>query len=170
MARSLKVQVGSSENMHYHEDEDCYVCADGRKLELRRENTTQNSFGQYETTAYYRCDDCSDCTFRNVCSKAADGKVKELTIKPEFREHRATSLQNISTERGILLRMNRSIQVEGAFGVLKADYKFRRFLLRGRVKISTELHLLALAYDLKKLWAKWMGNRLQTHLFAPLKA
>ena len=168
--KRFKAQVGRSENMQYHEDEDCYVCAAGRKLELRRENTTKNSFGQYETTAYYRCDDCSGCTFRNICSKAADEKAKELQIKPEFREHRAKSLQNISTERGIRLRMNRSIQVEGAFGVLKADYKFRRFLLRGRVKISTELHLLALAYDLKKLWAKLMGNRLQTHLFAPLKA
>jgi len=169
-SKQYKAQVGRSENMQYLEDEDSYVCAAGRKLKLRRESTTKNSFGQYETTAYYRCDDCSGCAFRNVCSKASDGKTKELQIKPEFREHRATSLQNISTERGIILRMNRSIQVEGAFGVLKADYKFRRFLLRSRVKISTELHLLALAYDLKKLWAKLMGNRLQTHLFARLKA
>lgn len=168
--KQYKAQVGRVENMQYLASEDCYVCAAGRKLELRRENTTKNSFGQYETTAYYRCDDCSGCTFRNVCSKAADGKRKELTVKPEFREHRAVSLQNISTERGILLRMNRSIQVEGAFGVLKADYKFRRFLLRGRVKISTELYLLALAYDLKKLWSKLISNRLQSHLFAPLKA
>ena len=37
-----------------------------------------------------------------------------------------------STDKGILLRMNRSIQVEGAFGVLKQDYGFGRFLTRGR--------------------------------------
>ena len=30
--------------------------------------------------------------------------------------------------------MNRSIQAEGAFGVLKNAYKFQRFLLRGKQK------------------------------------
>lgn len=38
------------------------------------------------------------------------------------------TFENILTERGILLRVNRSIQVEGAFGVLKSDYKFSHFL------------------------------------------
>ena len=31
---------------------------------------------------------------------------------------------------GILLRMNRSIQAEGTFGIIKQDYGFRQFLLR----------------------------------------
>jgi len=43
----------------------------------------------------------------------------------------------INTDEGILLRVNRSIQVEGAFGVLKQDMSFRRFLLRGQVKVQT---------------------------------
>ena len=41
-----------------------------------------------------------------------------------------------STDKGILLRMNRSIQVEGAFGVLKQDYGFGRFLTRGKAHIK----------------------------------
>ena len=40
---------------------------------------------------------------------------------------RTESLKNIQSEEGILLRKNRSIQVEGAFGVLKQDYGFRKF-------------------------------------------
>ena len=64
-----------------------------------------------------------------------------------------------------MLRVNRSIQVEGAFGILKNDRKFKRFLTRGRTNISTELYLLCLAFDLKKLWAKCNADRLQTHLF-----
>ncbi len=35
--------------------------------------------------------------------------------------------------------MNRSIQVEGAFGVLKNDYEFQRFLLRGKTKVKLEI-------------------------------
>lgn len=42
-----------------------------------------------------------------------------------------------STDKGILLRMNRSIQVEGAFSVLKQDYGFGRFLTRGKPSNET---------------------------------
>ena len=40
---------------------------------------------------------------------------------------REESLQNIQSEEGILLRKNRSIQVEGDFGVLKQDYSSKNF-------------------------------------------
>ena len=46
--------------------------------------------------------------------------------------------------------MNRSIQVEGAFGVLKQDYGFRRFLSRGKNNIKTEFALLSFAYNIQK--------------------
>ena len=48
-----------------------------------------------------------------------------------FADFRNKSIENITTSKGVELRMNRSIQVEGAFGVLKQDYGFRRFLTRG---------------------------------------
>jgi hypothetical protein len=59
--------------------------------------------------------------------------------------------------------------VEGAFGVLKSDRKFKRFLIRGRTNISTELYLLCLAFDLKKLWEKCNAGRRQTHLVSVKK-
>lgn len=66
------------------------------------------------------------------------------------------------TERGIHLRLCRSIQVEGAFALLKNDFGFRRFLTRGKANIRTELFFLALAFDLKKLWMKRKQGRLQS--------
>ncbi|MBR6951171.1 MAG: transposase [Oscillospiraceae bacterium] len=79
---------------------------------------------------------------------------------------RSASLKNITTEYGIHLRLCRSIQVEGAFGLLKNDFAFRRFLTRGRKNVRTELFFLALAFDLKKLWMKREKGRLKTHLSA----
>ena len=61
--------------------------------------------------------------------------------------------------------MNRSIQSEGAFGVLKQDYHFRQFLLRGNKKVTTEILLVAMAYDVNKLHAKIQQNRTGTQLF-----
>ena len=57
---------------------------------------------------------------------------------------RTESLENIQSEEGIILRKNRSIQVEGAFGVLKQDYGFRKFLTRGKVHVTVEMLLYVL--------------------------
>ena len=82
-----------------------------------------------------------------------------------FVQQRAESLKRITSETGILLRMNRSIQSEGAFGVIKQDYGFRQFLLRGHKKVMTEILLVAMAYDINKLHAKIQQNRTGIQLF-----
>jgi len=60
---------------------------------------------------------------------------------------------------GIKLRVNHSIQVEGAFGVLKQDYGFRRFLTRGKKNVKTEFLLLCFAYNINKLHQKKMNKK-----------
>ena len=62
--------------------------------------------------------------------------------------------------------MDRSIQVEGAFGVLKNDYEFQRFLLRGKTRVKLEILLLSLGYNINKLHAKIQKDRTQSYLFA----
>lgn len=49
-----------------------------------------------------------------------------IKVNWAFEEARAASGERITSEKGILLRINRSIQSEGAFGVLKEDRYFRR--------------------------------------------
>ena len=61
--------------------------------------------------------------------------------------------------------MNRSIQVEGAFGVLKNDYKFQRFLLRGKTKVKLEFLLLSFGYNINKLHSKIQNERIGHHFF-----
>ena len=157
-------QLGRMENMTYNADEDCYTCANGRKLPLRRECTELQN-GREVTTAWYRCEDCKGCLLREKCCAAKDAEQpKELRVNKTLQELRKASQENITTERGIYLRLCRSIQVEGAFGLLKTDFGFRRFLTRGKANVRTELFLLALAFDLKKLWMKRENGRLKTHL------
>ena len=84
-----------------------------------------------------------DATFMHIrlshekCTRAKGNK--RLYISKNFLEKRQESYDNILSEKGILYRMNRSIQVEGAFGVLKNDYEFQRFLLRGKTKVKLEI-------------------------------
>ena len=66
--------------------------------------------------------------------------------------------------------MNRSIQSEGAFGVIKQDYSFRQFLLRGSKKVLTEILLMAMSYNINKLHSKIHQNRTGRQLFEKMTA
>ena len=156
------------ENMEYLEQEDCFVCAAGRKLRLHQICSKKES-GMVTTYLHYRCEGCTGCPLREQCTKSKNPDFcKEVKVCEEFAQCRAQAHRQLVTERGSLLRMNRSIQVEGAFGVLKSNRQFKRFLMRGRTNVSLELFLLCLAYDLKKYWSKLQHRLLKTHLF-PLK-
>ena len=75
--------------------------------------------------------------------------------------------ERINTAEGKLIRVNRSIQAEGVFAMVKQDMGFRRFLLRGTGKDEVEWTLLSLAYNLLKLHHKIQTARLGTGLVIP---
>ena len=78
---------------------------------------------------------------------------------------KSEATERITTDEGNILRQNRSIQVEGAFGVLKQNRDFRRFFVRSKEKTETQFFLLAFAFNIKKLWNRTLGNRLGVDLF-----
>lgn len=75
-----------------------------------------------------------------------------------FLEKRNEYFKNISTHERKILRMNRSIQVEGVLGILKQDYTFRRFLLGDKKNVLVKFTLLAFAYNIQKLFNKTIKN------------
>lgn len=82
-----------------------------------------------------------------------------------FNSLRKEDLKRIISQEGCELRVNRSIQVEGAFGVVKQDMGFRRFLCKGRQNVLAESILLAMAHNINKLHRKIQSDRTCTHLF-----
>ena len=119
--------------------------------------------GYQSEVTIYECEDCGGCPYKEKCTKAKGNK--RLYLSKNFLKKRQESYENIRSEKGILYRMNRSIQVEGAFGVLKNDYEFQRFLLRGKTRVKLEILLLSLGYNLNKLHAKIQNGRTRSHLF-----
>lgn len=59
-------------------------------------------------------------------------------------------LQNLESIHGALLRMNRSIQSEGTFGVLKWDKSYKRLFRRGEKNVILELTLISSGFNLYK--------------------
>ena len=116
----------------------------------------------------YRCEDCSDCPYRSVCCKAKDeNRRKEISVCWEFQKMRQKSYQNITTEEGKLLRCDRSIQAEGAFGQLKHNRSFKRFLTGGNIKVLAELLFLGLSQNIAHFISKCNSGLQKQHLIHP---
>jgi transposase len=167
--KKYKSDIGKRENMPYDAGNDAYICHAGHKIQAAYEKKTKSQAGYPITTTVYSCAHCTDCLHKAKCIKGASKKPleqrsKNLHVSKNFQRQRMEMETRINTAEGILLRVNRSIQVEGAFGVLKQDMGFRRFLLRGQVKVQTELLLLAIAFNINKLHNKIQSKRCGTYL------
>lgn len=64
-------QIWRLENMQYLEREDCFLCAAGRKLTLRR-SCSRKEKGMVTTMDYYRCEGCGGCPLREQCTTSRD--------------------------------------------------------------------------------------------------
>lgn len=63
-------------------------------------------------------------------------------------------LDNLESIHGALLRMNRSIQAEGTFGILKYDRNYKRIVRRGIDSVKLEVFLVSIGHNLYKYFRK----------------
>ena len=146
------------------EDEQFYICHDGRELRhIRTETKEQNGYTQ--TFEVYGCADCSGCEHKARClykynaEKDAE-KNKVMKINEQWEELREKSHANIQSERGILKRQTRSIQTEGHFGDIKENENFRRFNYRSADKVYKEFMLYAIGRNINK-YCRFLNEKLK---------
>jgi len=155
--RSFKKNISKRENMGYDAENDEYICANGKRLKPIRITTKKSKSGYKSEITIYECESCESCPYKEKCTKAKGNR--QLQVSKTFITKRAESMENVTSEQGAILRVNRFIQSEGAFGVLKQDRHFTRFLTRGTPNVKTELLLLCLGHNINKLHAKIQNNR-----------
>ena len=166
--RKFKNDMNLRENMPYDAEKDEYTCQNGKKLRAVHTGKRQSKSGFESEVTYYECESCEGCPFKKTCTRAKGNR--KMRLSKEFLRQRQESLKRITSPKGILLRMNRSIQSEGAFGVIKQDYGFRQFLLRGNKKVMTEMLIVAFGYNINKLHHKIQQNRTGSALFEKMIA
>jgi transposase len=164
--KKFREDISKRENMKYDETRDEYTCAHGKKLRAVRIETRVSRSGYESEVTVYGCEECCGCPVRERCT--ASKTNREMEVSKKLLAFREASRMNITSEEGIVLRVNRSIQVEGAFGVTKEDSRFRRFMTRGKAGVSGELFLLCFGYNVNKLHHKIQQGRCGTSLH-PLK-
>ena len=172
--RKYQTDIGRRENMPYDAQKDEYTCAQGKKLTAVSTATRKSETGYKQEITIYECADCKGCPVKEKCIRQKktdktplEDRVKRLNVSKYFTAQREAMEEKISTEEGILLRINRSIQAEGVFAMIKEDMNFRRFMMRGKKNVNVEWHLVSMAYNILKLHHKIQKGRLGTHLIVP---
>ena len=129
----------------YDEAKDEFTCPQGKTLAF-----VNNHKKHGQATKIYRCEDCQDCPFRAQCTESASGfRAIELSVNHvEVRRIR----DKLKTESGKSTYKKRKTIIEPIFGRWQHNWGIRRLRLRGLSGFSVELHLLAIAHNVTKLF------------------
>ena len=127
------------------------ICPNNRKFKFsHRKLIKGNKYGRQEEI--YECEDCSGCPYAEQCKKT--DKNRTIKLNQELTKMHEEVLNNLESIHGALLRMNRSIQAEGTFGIIKYDRWYKRTVRRGLDSVRLELFLISIGHNLYKFYNK----------------
>lgn len=123
-------------------------CPAGKKFVFKFNRAVRgNKYGRKEEV--YECENCEGCEHKERCCPRASGN-RSVQINRELTAVHEEVLHNLCSIHGALLCMNRSIQSEGAYGVIKWDRSYKRAYRRGLESIILEFYLISCGFNLYK--------------------
>ena len=122
-------------------------CPAGQAFHLQyRRNIKGNRYGRQEEV--YQCENCTDCPYASKC-KTTD-KNRTIRVNEELTSMHREVVSNLESIQGALLRMNRSIQSEGTFGIMKNNRWYKRIVRKGMEQVRLEIFLVSIGHNLYK--------------------
>ena len=114
----------------------------------------------------YKFIGCNTCNYAYICkknlkNKDLDYRLYELNTDYELLKEQAR--KNLLSPKGIEIRINRSIQVEGTFGQLKQNMNYERIRRRGLEKVSCEIMLMCLGRNIRKLFVLLNNGKIKSN-------
>ncbi len=138
----------TADKLHYNKEQDYYVCPMGQHMENKGTYNKVTTTGFVQTVTKYQAKNCSTCPLNGTCHKSKSERIIE--INHHLNELKQQANQHLLSEEGIKKRKQRCWDVEPVFANIKNNHGFKRFMLRGKQKVTTETGLLALAHNLRK--------------------
>ena len=134
-------------------------CPNGKNFYLQyRKHVKGNKYGRQEEV--YQCEDCSGCSYAEQCKKT--DKNRTVRINRELTAMHQEVIENLESIQGALLRMNRSIQAEGTFGIMKNDRWYKRIVRRGIKSVLLEVFLVSIGHKMC-IRDSWITVSLSAH-------
>jgi len=122
-------------------------------------------------TMLYVVTGCKGCRLKCICKapiKNKDESERVFEVNRELQFFKQEARSNLLSVKGIEMRVNRSSQVEGAFGVIKHDMDYDRIRRRGLENVRAEFMLVSLGYVIRKLFTLIDGTAKLDYWQAPL--
>ena len=148
--KNEKYREDSFRPVNFKRDEEGnLLCPNGKKFLFKKNLPIRGN--KYERTEeLYECEDCSGCPYRTQCRKGSGKKNRTIRLNQELTSFHKEVLANLESTKGALLRMNRSIQAEGTYGIIKWDRGYKRVYRRGKNNIILEFLLISSGFNLYK--------------------
>jgi len=138
----------TSDKLHYNKEQDYYVCPMGQPMKNVGTSNKKTSTGFIQTITKYQAANCDRCPLKGVCHKSAGNRTIEVNHR--LNEIKSTANNNLLSDEGVKHRKKRCYDVEPVFACIKNNHYFKRFMLRGKKKVTIEAGLLALSHNLRK--------------------
>jgi transposase len=138
----------AADKLHYNKEQDYYVCPMGQHMQNKGTYNKITSTGFIQTVTKYQAKNCNNCPLNGACHKSKSDRTIEINHR--LNELKQQANQRLLSEEGIKKRKQRCWDVEPVFANIKNNHGFKRFMLRGKQKVSIEVGLLALAHNLRK--------------------
>lgn len=148
--RKYKEDRFHRDNFPYDRTTDSFTCPNGRKVIQKSQTVEVRPGGYHRTTHLYSSQDCTECPFAKDCKKP-DQQLRQFSVNPAWDRFKQQARERLSTEKGIWLKKQRSVDVESAFGDIKYNQGYTRFKLRGLNKVKIEWGLIAISHNLRKV-------------------
>ena len=124
------------------------ICPNEKKFVFKGNKPIKgNKYGR--TEELYECENCEGCPYKTECCKSEKSN-RTIRINQELTSFHKEVISNLECIQGALLCMNRSIQSEGTFGIIKWDRNYTRLFRRGKENVLLELTLISCGYNLYK--------------------
>lgn len=136
------------DNLFYNEETDTYYCPMGQAMQKIKSYKSKTKNGFIQKVDRYQAQNCQGCPLRGSCHKSKGNRIIERNHNLIRLKQKAKTL--LLSEAGIAHRKRRCWDVEAIFGNIKQNMGFKRFMLRGMDKVTTEIGLIAMAHNLKK--------------------
>ena len=152
----------------YQIKNDQVYCLNGKALkELKRSESSVHP--RRKSNKIYVVEGCNYCKFKRYCQRNLKKKtnIRYFETNIDLIKFQSEARSNLLTAKGIEMRINRSAQVKGSFGVVKQDMSFERFSRRGLESVSLEMMLVCLGYNIRKIFKLIDGNAKLNYWIAP---
>jgi transposase len=144
---------GRNVDLFSFDEEGHLFCLNGRRGEetIHEENRHPRRRGN----KFYLVNGCLHCRYKSICGASLKHKIQDSRIfeaNQEMYFYKQEARANLLSTKGIEMRINRSSQVEGSFGMIKQDMNYDRVRRRGLENVSAEIMMVCLGHLFRKVF------------------